>query len=80
MIKGVSTVQRNIQNSFKNEFCNGVSLALKFFSDSFEPPQMHWSWAFEQQVSMKFKCPAYACPPPTPSPRSLTVKLTCKLP
>ncbi len=47
---------------------NGISynILLKL-SDSFEHPHMPWGWAFDQKVSAKFKCPAYARPPPPPA-------------
>ena len=35
---------------------------------SFDDPLMLWVWAFEQKISAKVKCPAYAPLPPSPPP------------
>ena len=45
---------------------NGLSSnILLTFSCCFDNPQMPWGGAFEQKLSVQFKCPAYTQPPPS---------------
>ena len=61
---GFDSSHRPVVGTF--DHFNGLSSnILLTFSCCFDNPQMPWGGAFEQKLSVQFKCPAYTQPPPS---------------